>query len=256
MHTRPRTPRRGAVIGAATVLLVVGFPGSAHAAPPRALPGDASTLERTFQPAYDYDKDGCYPTPAIGPDGTVSPGLKPSGTVSGQCRDASDLTNTNAYSRALCSDGWCAVMYDLYFEKDQAVWGSGLGGHRHDWEHVVVWIRDGTAQYVSTSAHGKFSVHGRDRIRWDGTHPKIVYHKDGVGTHCFRAASAKDEPPENHRGAWQFPDLVGWEGYPPGVRDRLTRADFGSAHFGLKDADFLSLLKKAKPAGLTFDPVL
>ncbi|MFF8288900.1 NPP1 family protein [Streptomyces sp. NPDC016309] len=235
-------------------MLLAGFPGSAHAAPPRALPGDASALERAFQPAYDYDKDGCYATPAIGPDGTVSPGLKPSGTVSGQCRDASDLDNTNGYARALCSDGWCAVMYDLYFEKDQAVWGSGLGGHRHDWEHVVVWVRDGTAQYVATSAHGKFSVHGRDRIRWDGSHPKIVYHKDGVSTHCFRPASANDEPPENHRGTWQYPDLVGWEGYPPGVRDRLVQADFGSASFGLKDTAFRSLLTKAKPAGITFDP--
>lgn len=49
-------------------------------------------------------------------------------------------------------------------------------------------------QYVSTSNHGSFSVHERSAVRFDGTHPKIVYHKDGIGTHCFRPATAGDEP--------------------------------------------------------------
>lgn len=54
---------------ASAVALVVATPGSALAAPPTALPANANALERTYQPAYDYDTDGCYPTPAIGPDG-------------------------------------------------------------------------------------------------------------------------------------------------------------------------------------------
>ncbi|MEU9980598.1 NPP1 family protein [Streptomyces sp. NPDC050856] len=253
MNKSSRMYRVSLTLGSA-VALVVAFPGSAHAAPPPALPAAADGLERTFQPAFDYDTDGCYPTPAIGPDGTVATGLKPSGALNGQCRDAGDLDNTNGYARSMCDNGWCAIMYGLYFEKDQAVAGSGLGGHRHDWEHVVVWVRDDQAQYVSTSAHGSFRIHGRDRIRWDGTHPKIVYHKDGIGTHCFRPANANDEPPENHGRSWQFPGLVGWNGYPAGLRDKLSRADFGSAVFGLKDGDFTRHLAKAKPAGIPFDP--
>ncbi|MEU6366963.1 NPP1 family protein [Streptomyces sp. NPDC046931] len=241
------------VVGSA-VALVVAFPGIALAAPPRALPANADDLERTFQPAYDYDTDGCYPTPAIGPDGTLNGGLKPTGALNGSCHDASDLDNTNGYSRYKCNHGWCAIMYALYFEKDQAVPGISLGGHRHDWEHVVVWVRNNQAQYVSTSAHGDFDVYGRDRIRWDGTHPKIVYHKDGIGTHCFRPANSNDEPPENHRHTWQFPSLVGWNGYPAGVRDKLGRADFGSAHFGLRDDSFATHLAKAVPSGIAFDP--
>ena len=96
-------------------------------------------------------------------------------------------------------------MYGLYFEKDQAVIGSGLGGHRHDWEHVVVWVQNDQVQYVSTSAHGNFDIQTRDQMRFDGTHPKVVYHKDGIGTHAFRPANSNDEPPENHQGSWQFP---------------------------------------------------
>ncbi|MER6387043.1 NPP1 family protein [Streptomyces sp. NPDC001523] len=246
--------RRSSVVVGTALALVVAVAQTAFAAPPPALPTNAEAVELTFQPAFDYDTDGCYPTPAIGPTGVLNGGLKPSGALNGNCRDASDLANTNSYSRAKCNNGWCAVVYALYFEKDQAIPGIGLGGHRHDWEHVVVWIQDNQAKYVATSAHGDFNLHTRDQIRWDGTHAKVVYHKDGVGTHCFRAANTNDEPPENHRGTWQFPALVGWSGYPATLRDKLSQADFGSAHFGLKDDSFSSHLAKAKPAGIPFDP--
>ncbi|MET7274666.1 NPP1 family protein [Streptomyces flaveolus] len=250
-----RTRRRRwltAPLGA--LALVVAFPATAFAAPPPGLPGNADSLERAYQPAFDYDTDGCYPTPAIGSDGTVNGGLNPTGALNGNCRDASDLENTNSYSRAKCDHGWCAYLYGLYFEKDQALPGSSLGGHRHDWEHVVVWVREGTVEYVSTSNHGSFSVYARSAVRFDGTHPKIVYHKDGISTHCFRLAGSGDEPPENHRGSWQYPALVGWNGYPAGLRDKLSAYDFGSAHFGLKDGSFASHLAAARPSGIPFDP--
>lgn len=253
MKRSVRTRRASLVLGSA-VALVVAFPGTALAAAPGALPANADNTEQAYQPAYDYDTDGCYSAPAIGPTGTLNGGLKPTGSLNGQCRDASALDNTNSYSRAKCNNGWCAIIYGLYFEKDQALAGSSIGGHRHDWEHVVVWVQDGVAQYVSTSNHGGFSIHHRNSVSWDGTHPKIVYHKDGIRTHCFRLAGTSDEPPENHKGTWQFPALVGWNGYPAGVRDKLTAADWGSANFGLKDGSFNSHLAKAMPAGITFDP--
>lgn len=249
MQPSSRIRKVSFVVGSA-IALVVALPGSALADPPKALPGNAEALEQTFQPAYDYDTDGCYPTPAIGPDGTLNGGLNPSGAPNGQCRDASDLDNTNGYARSTCNNGWCAVMYGLYFEKDQA----SVGGHRHDWEHVVVWVQGDQARYVSTSAHGGFTTYARDQVRWDGNHPKIVYHKDGLSTHAFRLANADDEPPENHHGTWQFPTLVGWNGYPAGLRDKLSQADFGSANFGLKDGNFAAHLQKAKPSGIPFDP--
>ncbi|MGW7366873.1 NPP1 family protein [Streptomyces sp. NPDC054841] len=246
--------RRASLSLAGAFALVLAVPNTAFAAPPAALPANADTLDQTFQPAFDYDTDGCYSTPAIGPDGTINPGLKPTGALNGNCRDASDLVNTNGYSRAKCNNGWCAIIYGLYFEKDQAIPGISLGGHRHDWEHVVVWVENNQAKYVATSAHGDFNIYPRDQIRWDGTHPKVVYHKDGVSTHCFRPANSNDEPPENHQHTWQFPKLVGWNGYPAGLRDKLIQADFGSAHFGLKDGSFASHLAEAKPAGIPFDP--
>lgn len=92
-----------------------------------------------FQPAMDFDTDGCYNVPAIGADGRTSEGLDPRSGDSDGCRDPSDLANNNVYARQRCNNGWCAYIYDYYFEKDTAFFG--LGGHRHDWEHIAVWVQ-------------------------------------------------------------------------------------------------------------------
>lgn len=240
---------------AAAALLVALTPATARADPPRALPENATAEQLEFRPAFDYDGDGCYPTPAVGPDGTVAEGLRTTGAVNGNCHDESDLDSTNSYARSKCDGDWCAHMYALYFEKDQGHDGPSAIGHRHDLEHVVVWVdqRTGTAQHVSASAHGEYETRDQDEVPWQDDHPKIVYHKDGGGTHAFRFAGA-DEQPENHRGEWQYPALVGWDGFPDGVREALTGADFGSATLALADGEFEDDLAKAKPADIEFDP--
>lgn len=250
-----RKPRVWLVTIAALLTIgVVSLPASAYAEPPSALPAAAPEADSKWQPAMDYDTDGCYSTPAIGPDRTLNPGLENSGALDGNCRDQSDLDNTNAYSRSACDDnGWCAYLYDFYFEKDQAVAGADAFGHRHDLEHIVVWVHNDQAEYVSTSEHGDYATHAASDVAWDGTHPKVVYHKDGGSTHCFRLAKA-DETPENHYGDWRYPGLVGWDNYPEDVRDTLTEADFGSASLAIKDGAFADNLDKAKPDDIDFDP--
>ncbi len=193
----------------------------------------------------DFDTDGCYNVPAISADGVVSEGLDPGSGDSAGCHDPSDLANNNVYSRQRCNNGWCAYIYDYYFEKDTA-W-LGLGGHRHDWEHVAVWVRDGAAQLVSASQHGDYQVKAAGDVRWDGTHPKIVYHKDGLNTHAFRFANEADEAIENATGAWFYGALVSWNGFPStAIRDKLMSTDFGSANIAIKDASFPSHLDSSR----------
>lgn len=84
-------------------------------------------------------------------------------------------------------------MYASYFEKDQVTLGPAAIGHTHDWEHVIVWINNNEVKYVSASQHSGYQTLARSEIRFDGTHPKIVYHKDGIGSHCFRFANGNDE---------------------------------------------------------------
>jgi hypothetical protein len=234
--------------------LVMALPADANADVLTLLPQNADGLEQTYSPAYDYDTDGCYATAAIGADGTINPGLSLGGDVNGHCHDYAQLANANTYSREKCNNGWCAVVYASYFEKDQATLGPAAIGHRHGWEHVVVWINNNQVQYVSVSQHTSYQVSAASSVRFDGTHPKIVYHKDGVSTHDFRFANTNDEPPENATGGWFYPRLVGWEGYPAGFRDKLMNANFGSATIKITDGTFNSILANSMPSGIPFDP--
>lgn len=228
---------------------------------PGGLPAAAPEADQKFQPAMDYDKDGCYPTPAIGPDGKINPGKNLGGDVNGECRDEVDLDDANVYSRSKCNNGWCVYMYAYYFEKDQSTAGvgeiaGGTNGHKHDWEHVVVWVQNDTPVWVAVSQHGEYFWRHRDQIPWDGTHAKVVYHKDGGVTHAFRHAKSDggDEPPENHKGTWHLPKVIGWDNFPPGFRDKLVAADFGTASLALKDGAFEDNLEKAKPSEVPLDP--
>jgi hypothetical protein len=167
-----------------------------------------------------------------------------------------DLDDANVYSRSKCNNGWCAYMYAYYFEKDQMASGP-VGGHKHDWEHVVVWVQNGTPMWVAVSHHKEYLWIHRDKVQWhDGTHAKVVYHKDEPFTHAFRhpKENGGDEPPENHKGTWHLPKVIGWNDFPPGFRDKLVSADFGKASLALKDGTFEDNLAKAKPSEVSFDP--
>ncbi|MDX3235201.1 NPP1 family protein [Streptomyces sp. ME03-5709C] len=238
--------RKGVIVG---VQPLTETAAAAVPDPPRALPQNATENDLKWEPAVDYDGNACYNVPAIGPDGAISQGLDHNNTTSSEnCRDQSDLDNTNAYSRQRCNLGWCAYLYDYYFEKDVAVENvADCCGHVHDWEHVAVWVKDDKAEYVATSAHGGYHVYPASEVRWDGTHPKVVYHKDGGQTHAFRIATAGDEPPENHYHDWRRPALVSYNGFPSGIRDKLFAADFGKASMGIKDSAFAGNLDAAAP---------
>lgn len=264
--------------GVGAAVLAVALPTvQASAEPPTALPFSGEGDDIRWQPAMDYDEDGCYPTPAIDADGNLAEGLKLGGDVNGNCRDESDLSNTNMYARSKTNNGWTAYMYTLYFEKDQMYdgespsstvetgWNIGKTteswGHTHDWEHIVVWVdnAEDEVKYVSTSAHDEYETKPASQVEWDGDHPKVVYHKDGGFTHGMRHASS-DEELANHEGEWQYPTLVSWNKFPEGIRDTLVDGDFGGTDMGIKDlahdgaVQFNDELSKAKPEGIPFEP--
>ncbi|KAI1097366.1 secreted protein [Jackrogersella minutella] len=217
--------------------------------PPTALPEKATANDKKWQPAMDFDTDGCYNTPAIGANGDINPGLDHDNTgLSENCHDPSDLTNNNVYSRARCNNNICAYMYDYYFEKDVAVANIPIDpGHRNDWEHIVVFVENDAAVAVAVSQHGEYQTEAAADVRWDGTHPKAIYNKDGVGTHDFRFANADDDNIENDTGSWFYGALISYNGFPStDLRDKLFAYDFGSASIAIKDSGFQSNLDKAR----------
>ncbi|KAI1376744.1 NPP1-domain-containing protein [Hypoxylon crocopeplum] len=217
--------------------------------PPQALPEKATANDKKWQPAMDFDTDGCYNTPAIDAQGNINPGLGHDNTgLSSDCRDPSDLVNNNVYSRARCNNGWCAYLYDYYFEKDVAIANFPFDlGHTNDWEHIAVFVQNDEAKVVSVSQHGGYQIKAASEVRWDGTHPKTVYNKDGLSTHDFRFANADDDNIENATGQWFYGPLISWNGFPStALRDELSAHDFGSANFALKDSSFPGQLENAR----------
>ncbi|KAF4341655.1 hypothetical protein FBEOM_4393 [Fusarium beomiforme] len=251
------------------------------------LPENADVESLRYQPLLDFDEDSCYNTAAIDQWGNVNfgmpveqmfipymsdynrddaeirmrqdeskNGISQGSAFSFGCRNFARLEHANAYSRYRCNNGWCAYMYEYYFEVDRSAKGSRRG-HVHDWENVVVFVKNGTEiTRVAPSAHGRYKKATNQPVL-DRTHPLIVYHKDGWGTHCMRIAKEKERfKLENVYRLWQRAPLVGWNGYPSKhVRDRLSTADFGKATFKLIDSRFGDALKKAAGKHVPgFDP--
>lgn len=244
-----------AMIGAA--LLIVSMPTVASAAVLNPLPPNATDFQRTFQPYFDDDGDSCFPAAAIDSSGRLNGGLDDSGPITGQCRSG-HLGKANTYSRATCNNGWCAIAYALYFEKDMSCAGCTSTSHRHDWEGVVVWVPQGagTPAYISVSGHGEYETTAWNSIsEKSGVRVKAVYHKGGgVNTHSMRLAKSGERPEAWGDGGWDEPALVGWDRLDGGLRNTLNNSSWGKANFPLQDSRFGTELSRAKPSGIPFNP--
>ncbi|KAG5980305.1 hypothetical protein E4U55_004170 [Claviceps digitariae] len=237
---------------------LLGATGSARRFVPKALPQSTSSDAMHYQPVLDYDGDSCYNVPAIDAQGNIASGLKAAYTsnISGGCRDPKHLDNQNVYVRSRCNNGWCAYMYEHYFEKDVGLEHvSGVAsGHRHEWENIVVVVKNGEGfpRLVAASAHDGYITHMPSerhplRTRFQGAHPKIVYHKNGVGTHSFRFATIEDEIVENDKQRWVRGALVEWNAWPStALRDRMVRAFVNTGtEPKISDVHFAKYLSKA-----------
>ena len=134
--------------------------------------------------------------------------------------------------------------------------GSSLGGHRHDWEHVVVWVQDNQVQYVSTSSPRPVHRHAAHAgpLRRHPPQDRLPQGRRRART-ASGSPNANDEPPENHYHTWQYPPLVGWNGYPAGAaRQADAPPTSASATIKIKDGSFESLLAASKPAAIPFNP--
>ncbi|MGY4977956.1 NPP1 family protein [Streptomyces sp. 900105755] len=249
-RTRTRRPGRATAVAGSAAALTLALPFTASAGVLQNLPENATTFQKFFEPLYDYDTDSCYPAAAIDPDGNLNGGLKPTGSVTGSCRTG-HLDHANTYSRAKCDNGWCGIIYASYFEKDEA--SPGIG-HRHDWECIVVWVKQGADRpsYLSASQHGDFETKAVADVPMSSQRVQVVYHKDGLSTHDFRFAKW-GETPENDDAAWHQENLLSWDTMASSLRGILNASDWGDANFPLQDAKFDDHLNKAKPSAITFD---
>ena len=221
----------------------------------QALPSGINAL--AIAPVFDFDSDGCLPSAGFSRGGVQNGGLKPTGSLTGGCRWGNFLESSNTLHRYACLDSggsrYCGSFYALYFLKDQVVGGLNTG-HRHDWEHVAIWTKNGAVTHGSFSAHGKLTTEAAANIDKQGGRLKFVYHKDGALTHAFRFAKTNEQA-ENPYGNFVMPDIVSWYAMSGDgisneeLRNRLNAFDYGSASIPLKDSNFLTNLNNGRPAG-------
>ncbi len=226
----------------------------------RADPERAGIMTNQVVPVVDYDNDSCLPSAAVNRDGVQNGGRKPSGSMTGDCRDGDFLRKSNFYHRYMCKvkDGneYCGHMFEVYFKKDQwrnSFWGQ-YSGHRHDVEAIVTWTKNGELTHASTSAHGDWTTVSESKIPKYYGHPMFVYHKDNVRTHAMRVAKTNEQA-ENPAGVWGWPPVVSWytmkgDGISnQSMRNKFNSYDFGSASFKIKDSKFKSQMNSARPSG-------
>jgi hypothetical protein len=239
---------------ALAVVLVPGARADLFGKLDQALPSKISITAN--YPVFDFDTDGCLPSAGISREGKQNGGLNPSGSITGGCRAANFLDYSNSLHRYACiksgNDTYCGHFYALYFLKDQI---SALGGgHRHDWEYVAIWTKNGAVTHGGYSAHGDLNNADVSTLALQNGHLKFVYHKDGALTHAMRFASS-GEAAENGYGTFVTPLITSWyELKGDGVSNATLRAnlnsfDYGSATIPLRDSNFLSNLNTYKPSG-------
>ncbi|KAM0330483.1 hypothetical protein ACHAQA_003427 [Verticillium albo-atrum] len=180
--------------------------------------------------------NGCQPYTAVNDAGDTSGGLQDSGNISAGCRDQS---KGQTYARAKVVNGQLAIMYAFYMPKDQPIAGNVAGGHRHDWENIVVFVDDPAVNPTpailggAASGHGEYKKTATPDVEGDSV--KVEYFTTFPTNHelQFTATSGKTYP------------ISDWDSLPQPARDALENTSFGSANVPFKDANFDSNLAKA-----------
>ena len=229
----------GAVVGPVSWAMAAG--SLSHDAVAR-LSGSVNADEARFLPDLEV-VNGCQPYAAVQDDGSYSAGIKATGSETGAC-----MGNGSGQTivRSRCEDsGICAYMYALYFPKDQGM-VAGVAtpgvGHRHEWENVVVWVRDGAVAAVSFSQHHGYEIKPVDQVTMRGSAVSVQYGTGGDTTHSFRPGSGGGSP---------MPSSVSLESITSAARSTFNVPDtWGEIDFPERNDNFATKLAKARPAWL------
>ncbi|KUF91720.1 hypothetical protein AM588_10004549 [Phytophthora nicotianae] len=182
--------------------------------------------------------NGCHAYPAVNAIGETSGGLKTSGAPSAGCKGSG--WGSQVYGRSTWYNGVWAIMYSWYFPKDSP--STGLG-HRHDWEHVIVWIdnpeiAEPKILAVTPSAHSGYSAQvPPDANKVDGTSVKVKYLSKWPINHALESTGEGGD----------YQDLIMWGQMTDAAREALSRTSFGDANVPMNDGNFEPKLGKAWP---------
>ncbi len=230
----------------ATSLIFLLFSLSVQAAGPGARTGHNNVSKlttgswnshRRYAPVVHIEH-GCQPYPAVDNNGNYSAGLQDSGSHNGGC---SDSNKGQIYVRSKCKNGYCGYMYVFYMPKDNGVPVPSLG-HRHDFEEVVIWTRNGSIIGAAYSRHGDYSY---------DTNPHLVngrvnaaYRIDGV-THSMGRIRNGD------RGRGKVWPVATWDRMTTNAKRALNdTSNFPTSVFPARNDNFIAKLNEARTSNV------
>ena len=197
-----------------------------------------ATLDHQRYAPKLYIEHGCQPFAAVDDQGNYNAGLKDSGGHNAKCSASS---TGQAYARSLCKSGFCGYMYVYYMPKDNGFPFPFLG-HRHDFEEIVIWTKDGEMIGAAYSAHGDYNYH-TDPYRSEGR-INAAYGIDGV-THSMKKIKNADR---DKGTVWP---VASWDKMTPQARQALNDvSNFPSSVFAARDDNFIDKLNEARIAGV------
>ncbi|KAG7377194.1 hypothetical protein PHYBOEH_000986 [Phytophthora boehmeriae] len=137
------------------------------------------------------------------------------------------------------NDRW-AIMYSWYFPKDSP---SSRMGHKHDWEHAIVWIDNPAVEKpkiigAAASSHGGYQKYAPVPSNFlEGEAIKVEYF-------CTWPLNHEMQLTETVGG---FQDLIMWEQMTDEARQALNTVSWGSANCPFNDGNFGPKLDNAWP---------
>ena len=198
----------------------------------------ANVASERFLPRLSVN-GACKPYTAVDKDGNYNAGLQDSGSENGNCT-ASNKAQVYTRTKQVNANTH-GIMYAYYFPKDNGLIFPSIG-HRHDWEHVVVFVSNlnqSNERLVGAaySAHG--DVSSTTSPNKSGNQIYVNYDYHGSVTHSFQ---------EGTSGSNSGHVLVSWGNLPTAAKNTLNNQSFGSAVVPLKDSSsrFESLIEQAR----------
>lgn len=218
---------------------------------------DVGDAMRRFEP-YLHISHGCQPYPAVSAFGQVGAGLKNTGAPAGGC---SERDNGQTYVRA----GWYghrfAIMYAWYWPKNQIIAGGGNFGHKHEWEHVIIWTDTREYHHCLTkllskadstlfaaaynlagptviggvvSKFGEYKITRKPPMR-DNTHPQVQYFTNFPRNHELQFLESPGTT---------YP-MIDYELVSPEVKKAFDGYDWGKGHCPFNERNWEYNLQRA-----------
>jgi hypothetical protein len=194
-----------------------------------------AALALKFKPQL-HISNGCHPYAAVDADGNTNAGLGVNKLLT-SCKGSP--RGSQVYGRVTEYSGAVAIMYAWYFPRDLMVSPVWIG-HRHDWEHIIVWVDSlsKNAELLSVTARSLlgYKVYSPpDADKMDGNSAKIKY-TWLIHSQHYLAATTK---------AGELQDLVMWENLTEPAREALDNTEYFLSMAPVGTDKFLENVAKA-----------